>query len=84
MSRPSVQSNVCEPRVLQEFEEVAGEFRGFKISADREKLLVKLRLTCSIILPLQLELVKHLQRIKVGQRIAVLQIEDVKVSVRSL
>jgi hypothetical protein len=84
MSRKSARLDESESRALQEFEEVSGEFRGFKISEDRERILVTLTLTCSIILPLQLDLLKQLKRVKVGQRIAVLQSEDTKVWLRPL
>lgn len=47
-----------ESRTLQEFEEVSGEFREFKVCEDHERILVTLTLTRLIILPLQLELLE--------------------------
>lgn len=73
-----------ESCVLQQFEEVCGEFRGVRVSENREKIIVTIRLTRSIILPMQKDLLSQLKQMKVGQSIAVLRSDDAMLTFRSL
>lgn len=68
----------------REGRETCGNFCWFQVTKDRSMIILTLQSTYSITVPFNAELLRRLQHLKVGQKIAILQMENKKTVLRLL